>query len=70
MAPPSCGSVPVSATAPRKGPGAGQADACLRAFSWALLAPNPRNLQSRGAGIREPGLVDARPFATRTPQAV
>jgi hypothetical protein len=54
---PGCNSMPASATAPWEEPGAIQTDPRLRALSWALLAPNPHNLQSWIADIREPGLI-------------
>lgn len=54
---PGCDSMPTSATTPWQGPGADQTDPRLRALSWALLAPNPHNLQSWVADIREPGLI-------------
>ncbi|MCV2355697.1 twin-arginine translocation pathway signal protein [Paucibacter sp. B2R-40] len=54
---PGCDQMPPSATAPWTAPGASQTDLRLRALSWALLAPNPHNLQSWVADIREPGLI-------------
>lgn len=54
---PGCNSMPASATAAWNHPGAQQTDPRLRALSWALLAPNPHNLQSWIADIREPGLI-------------
>lgn len=57
LALPGCDDVPASATAPWAAPGAGETDPRLRALSWALLAPNPHNLQSWVADLREPGLI-------------
>ncbi len=57
MALPGCDSLPPSAIAPWQGPDATQADPRLRALSWALLAPNPHNLQSWVADLREPGSI-------------
>lgn len=54
---PGCDSMPASAIAPWYGPRATETDPRLRALSWALLAPNPHNLQSWVADIREPGLI-------------
>ena len=54
---PGCNSMPASAIAAWQQPGADQTDPRLRALSWALLAPNPHNLQSWIADIREPGLI-------------
>jgi hypothetical protein len=54
---PGCDTLPASATAPWVAPGATETDPRLRALSWALLAPNPHNLQSWAADIREPGLI-------------
>lgn len=54
---PGCDTVPSAATAPWSAPGAAETDPRLRALSWALLAPNPHNLQSWVADIREPGLI-------------
>jgi hypothetical protein len=54
---PACDGLPASAIAPWAAPGASETDPRLRALSWALLAPNPHNLQSWVADIREPGLI-------------
>jgi hypothetical protein len=54
---PGCNSMPASAIAAWQKPGEDQTDPRLRALSWALLAPNPHNLQSWIADIREPGLI-------------
>ena len=54
---PACESMPTSATTPWRNPGADQTDPRLRSLAWALLAPNPHNLQSWLADIREPGLI-------------
>ncbi len=52
-----CDRMPDSAIEPWSGPAAGETDPRLRALSWALLAPNPHNLQSWIADVREPGAV-------------
>ena len=52
-----CDEMPASAVAAWNGPAAGETDPRLRALSWAMLAPNPHNLQSWLADIREPGMV-------------
>src|SRR5215831_11193719 len=52
-----CDQMPASAVAPWSGPRAGESDPRLRALSWAMLAPNPHNLQSWVADIREPELM-------------
>jgi hypothetical protein len=57
LALPGCNSMPASAIAAWQQTGADQTDPRLRALSWALLAPNPHNLQSWIADIREPGLI-------------
>lgn len=54
---PGCESMPASAIAPWHDQSAAGTDPRLRALSWALLAPNPHNLQSWVADIREPGLI-------------
>ena len=54
---PGCDTLPASALAPWAAPGATETDPRLRVLSWALLAPNPHNLQSWVADIREPGLI-------------
>jgi hypothetical protein len=52
-----CDTMPASAVAPWSGPHSDEPDPRLRALSWAMLAPNPHNLQSWLADIREPGLI-------------
>lgn len=52
-----CDDMPESALAPWQGPAADVRDPRLRALSWALLAPNPHNLQSWKADIRTPGEI-------------
>jgi hypothetical protein len=52
-----CDDMPGSAIAPWNGPAAGEGDTRLRALSWALLAPNPHNLQSWIADLRVPNEV-------------
>jgi hypothetical protein len=54
---PGCNSMPASAIAAWQQADVDQTDPRLRALSWALLAPNPHNLQSWIADIREPGLI-------------
>ncbi len=48
-----CEDMPASAIAPWSGPAPDVTDARVRALSWALLAPNPHNLQSWIADVRE-----------------
>jgi hypothetical protein len=52
-----CDGMPASAVAPWNGPAADERDPRLRALSWALLAPNPHNLQSWIADLRAPNEV-------------
>jgi len=52
-----CDRMPASAVALWNGPSSNDADPRLRALSWAMLAPNPHNLQSWIADVREPGLI-------------
>jgi hypothetical protein len=52
-----CETMPTIAIAPWSGPDATESDPRLRALAWAMLAPNPHNLQSWVADIREPGLI-------------
>lgn len=54
---PGCDTIPSAATAPWLAPGATETDPRLRALSWALLAPNPHNLQGWIADVREPGMI-------------
>jgi nitroreductase len=50
-----CDTMPASAVAPWNGPKASLADVRLKALSWAMLAPNPHNLQSWLVDVRRPG---------------
>lgn len=52
-----CDDMPASAVAPWQGPDDALRDARLRALSWALLAPNPHNLQPWIADVRSAGEV-------------
>jgi hypothetical protein len=52
-----CDTMPAIAVAPWSGPKADEVDPRIRALSWAMLAPNPHNLQSWIADIREPGVI-------------
>lgn len=52
-----CDTMPFTAVQAWQGPDASEADPRLRALSWAMLAPNPHNLQSWIADVREPGLI-------------
>jgi hypothetical protein len=54
---PGCDPMPASAIAAWNGPGSEQTDPRLRALAWAMLAPNPHNLQSWIADVREPDLI-------------
>jgi hypothetical protein len=54
---PACDPMPASAIAPWNGPGSAETDPRIRALSWAMLAPNPHNMQPWIADIREPGLI-------------
>ncbi|MBS4045413.1 MAG: twin-arginine translocation pathway signal protein [Alphaproteobacteria bacterium] len=51
-----CDRMPASAVAPWQGPGAEQ-DARRRALSWALLAPNPHNMQPWLVDLRREGEI-------------
>lgn len=57
MALPGCNSMPASAIAAWHPAGSNHADPRLSVLTWALLAPNPHNLQSWIADVREPGLI-------------
>ncbi|MEO8524991.1 MAG: twin-arginine translocation pathway signal protein [Caldimonas sp.] len=50
---PGCDSMPASAVQAWQGPPASETDARLRVLSWAMLAPNPHNLQAWIADARE-----------------
>jgi nitroreductase len=52
-----CDEMPASALAPWAGPKPGLADARLRLLAWALLAPNPHNLQPWRADLRREGEI-------------
>ncbi|TXT38055.1 MAG: hypothetical protein FD135_3146 [Comamonadaceae bacterium] len=52
-----CDGMPESALAPWLGPDQRVLDPRLRALSWALLAPNPHNLQAWVADVRTPGEI-------------
>lgn len=52
-----CDEVPASAIAPWQGPAPEERDARVRALAWALLAPNPHNLQPWIADIRTAGTI-------------
>lgn len=60
-----CEDMPASAVAPWSGPDSGEADPRLRALSWALLAPNPHNLQAWVADVRTPGEISLHIDTTR-----
>lgn len=60
-----CEDMPESAVAPWSGPDSGERDPRLRALSWALLAPNPHNLQAWVADVRKPGEISLHIDATR-----
>jgi hypothetical protein len=52
--------MPEAAIAPWQGPPATLADPRERALAWAILAPNPHNIQPWLADLREPGVVTLR----------
>ncbi len=52
-----CDEMPASAIAPWNGPSNNLTDIRLRALSWSMLAPNPHNLQSWMADVREKNTV-------------
>lgn len=52
-----CDRMPVSAVAPWNGPGAQEGDPRRRALSWALLAPNPHNMQPWLVDLRRDGEI-------------
>ena len=56
--------MPAAAIAGWRGPGPGETDPRRRALSWALLAPNPHNLQSWSVDLSQPGTVTL--FVDRT----
>jgi hypothetical protein len=47
-----CDDIPASAVAPWQGPPVDERDIRVRALAWALLAPNPHNLQPWLADVR------------------
>jgi len=59
-----CDRLPAAVTEAWNGPRPDLADPRLRALTYALTAPNPHNLQSWTADIREPGVVTL--FVDRT----
>ena len=65
-----CDGMPESALVPWLGPDQRVLDPRLRALTWALLAPNPHNLQAWVADVRTPGeislLVDTRRLLPET----
>lgn len=60
-----CNGMPPSAVKAWEGPPDVQRDPRLRALGWAMLAPNPHNLQSWIADVREPGLIKLHVDTTR-----
>ena len=52
-----CESMPASAVAAWAGPAPGLVDPRERALAWAVLAPNPHNIQPWLADLREPGVI-------------
>ena len=52
-----CDSMPASAVAAWAGPAPDLVDPRERALAWAILAPNPHNIQPWLADLREPGAV-------------
>lgn len=53
-----CEHMPGSAIAPWNGPESAVTDPRLRALSWALLAPNPHNLQAWVADVRQSNVIN------------
>src|SRR5476649_1358479 len=49
--------MPAAAVEGWSGPGAAETDPRRRALSWALLAPNPHNLQSWSVDLSQPGTI-------------
>jgi len=49
--------MPAAAIEGWRGPGPAESDSRRRALSWALLAPNPHNLQSWSVDLSQPGVV-------------
>jgi hypothetical protein len=52
-----CDRMPATAVAPWQGPTPATDDPRERALAWAILAPNPHNMQPWLADLREPGVV-------------
>ena len=52
-----CDTMPASAVRAWQRPLQTESDPRLRALGWAMLAPNPHNLQAWVADVREPGLI-------------
>lgn len=59
-----CGPAGPDPRAAWKHPGAGETDPRRRALAWAILAPNPHNMQPWMADLREPGVITL--FVDRT----
>lgn len=64
VAVPRLDAMPASAVEGWRGPGPEEADPRRRALAWALLAPNPHNLQSWSVDLSQPGAIVL--FADRT----
>ena len=62
---PACDSMPASAVQAWKGPPPSETDPRLRVLSWAMLAPNPHNLQAWIADTREADTIKLYVDATR-----
>lgn len=57
VAVPRLDAMPASAVEGWRGPGPEEADPRRRALAWALLAPNPHNLQSWSVDLSQPGAI-------------
>ena len=64
VAVPRLDAMPASAVEGWRGPGPEETDPRRRALAWALLAPNPHNLQSWSVDLSQPGAIVL--FADRT----
>lgn len=53
-----CDQMPAEAVSAWNGPAGGEPDPRRRALAWALLAPNPHNLQSWAVDLSTPGEID------------
>jgi len=53
-----CDAMPAEAVAAWNGPASSETDPRRRALAWALLAPNPHNMQPWLADLRQPGRID------------